>query len=408
MRTEVEFAGVVFKNPVIVASSPLTGTVRKLKALEAAGAAGFSTPVVRRQRAALSMHMRAYRVADRWGVFGGPGLTLGEAVDLVKAAKREVKGRIIANIKGEVDDPDGWVELAQAMEKAGADMLELGNLGPLYYQPFEVVHPRRYDPDLERDGRNVKAVVESVNIPVLCKMSLHVPDIVALAKVCAAKGADGLTATGELSGPVGVDIYHGGKGLFPGAVMNRVADQMGPWIKPLSLRCALVLSMSVDLPLAGCGGIMDWEDAIERMMVGATALQLCSTIYWNGTKAITRCLEGMERFMQEYGYDDFEEIVGLGKQYCVSPTEFFHEVKDLLAGVDEEKCTGCGICIEGLGDCFALHVEDGVARVDSSQCYGCALCQYFCPSKAISMRERPADIPLPGFWDYGPGAGRGT
>jgi len=401
MGTEVEFAGVAFKNPVIVASSPLTGTVRKLKALEDAGAAGFSIPIVEKERASLDMHMRVYRVGDRWGVFGGPGLILSEAIELVRAAKREVKGRIIANIRGELGDPDGWVELAQAMEKAGADMLELGNLGPLYHAPFEVMYAGRYEPDLVRDGRNVKAVVESVNIPVLCKMGVHVPDIMALAKVCAANGADGLTTTGVLRGLVGLDIYHGGTGLFPGAVLNGVAAQMGPWIKPLSMRCALVLSMSVDLPLAGCGGIMNWEDAVERMMVGATVIELCSAIYWNGTKAITRCVEGMERFMQEYGYEDFQEIIGLGKQYCVSPTEFFHEVKDLLAQVDEEKCTGCGMCVEGLGDCFALYIEDGVARVDPPQCYGCALCQYFCPSKAISMRERPADVPLPGFWDYG-------
>lgn len=402
MRTEIDFAGVLFRNPLIVASCPLTGTVSKLKALEEAGAAGFSIPIVERERAPLDMHMRAYRVGDRWGVFNAPGLNLSEAIDLVNCAKKEVKGRIIANIKGDLDDPDGWVELAQAMEKAGADMLELNNLGPLYYPPFELMYPERYDPDLERNGRNVKAVVESVDIPVICKMNMHVPDIVSLGKVCAASGADGLTTTGVLSGPVGVDIYHGGKGLFPGAKNNGVAAQMGPWIKPLSMRCLLALSMSVDLPLAGCGGIMTWEDAIERMMLGATVIQLCTTIYWNGMKAITRCLEGMEKFKQEYGYDGFQEIVGLGKQHCVSPSQFLDEVKDLLAEIDEDKCTGCGLCVEGLGDCFALHMENGVAQVDAAQCYGCALCQYFCPSEAISMRERPADTPLPGFWEYGP------
>ena len=402
MHTEIEFAGVVFENPVLIASCTLTGTLSKIKALEEAGAAGFSIPIVMKERASLDRHMRTYRVGDFWAVSGGPGFTLNEALDLVRAARKEVRGRIIANIKGRVDDPDSWVELALAMEKAGADILELNNLGPLYYPPFESLYPELYHPDLEQNGRNVKAVVESVDIPVICKMGVHVPDIMALGKVCAESGADGLTTTGVWSGPLGVDIRNGGKGLFPGATDHKAAAQMGAWMKPLSMRCALVLSLSVDLPLAGCGGIMNWEDAIERMMLGATAVQLCSTIYWNGMRSITQCVEGMERFLQEYGYDDFGEVVGLGKQYCVSPSEFFDGMKDLLAEIDEEKCTGCGICVEGLGDCFALDMEEGIARLDAAQCYGCALCQYFCPAEAISMTERPADIPVPAFWGYGP------
>lgn len=402
MHSEIEFAGVVFRNPVIVASSPLTGTLGKLKALEEAGAAGFAIPIVEKERASLDVHMRSYRVGDRWGVFNAPGFTLAEAVELITAAKRQLKGRIIANIKGELDDPDGWIELAEAMEKAGADMLELNNLGPLYYPPFELLYPERYDPDVERNVRNVEAVAGSVDIPVICKLGVHVPDIVSLAKACAASGADGLTTTGVLSGPVGVDIHHGGRGLFPGSATNAVAAQMGPWIKPLSMRCALALSMSVGLPLAGCGGIMNWEDAIERMMIGATVIQLCTTIYWNGIGAVTNCLQGMQDFMQEYGYDEFGDIVGIAKQHCAPPSEFLRELKDLLAQIDPEECTGCGVCVEGLGDCFALQMGNGVAQVDPAQCYGCALCQYFCPSGAISMCERPAGTPLPGFWEYGP------
>ncbi|MCL5264170.1 MAG: hypothetical protein M1343_03080, partial [Chloroflexi bacterium] len=122
----VTFAGLELKNPLIVASSELTNTVSKIKEAERWGASAVSTKLCFLQ---VPFYARPYHIVERGTALYSPSgqrLTVGEAQDLIRQAKRETSEiKIIANMMGPGDNLEGWARLAQMLEEAGADMLEL-------------------------------------------------------------------------------------------------------------------------------------------------------------------------------------------------------------------------------------------------------------------------------------------
>ena len=99
---------------------------------------------------------------------------------------------------------------------------------------------------------------------------------------------------------------------------------------------------------------------------------------------------GLNKFMAEQGYESIDEFKGtfLNK---VALTLSEIDVYDVVAGINAEKCTGCGLCTKpahcGL-EKRAIHLLDGIAVVDESQCIGCETCASICPTDAITMIPR--------------------
>jgi electron transport complex protein RnfB len=72
---------------------------------------------------------------------------------------------------------------------------------------------------------------------------------------------------------------------------------------------------------------------------------------------------------------------------AVAPSEF-------QAEVDEELCTGCGLCLDRC-QFNALSVVDGRCHVDERRCLGCGLCVMACKDEALRLVPRPADRVTP-------------
>ena len=66
----------------------------------------------------------------------------------------------------------------------------------------------------------------------------------------------------------------------------------------------------VNVPIIGIGGIMNWEDAIEYIMVGATAIQVGTANFVN-PNAMVEIVEGMKKFMVKQGIKSLDEIRGI-------------------------------------------------------------------------------------------------
>ena len=106
------------------------------------------------------------------------------------------------------------------------------------------------------------------NKPVIVKLSPNVTDIATIAKACESAGATALACINTLSG-MGVDL----KERRP-LLANILGGLSGPAIKPVALRCVWQVSRAVSIPVIGIGGIMDAEDVLEFILVGATAVQI--------------------------------------------------------------------------------------------------------------------------------------
>src|SRR3990172_908866 len=215
----VEFAGLRFKNPILIASCSLTGNPSKMLKLEAAGAAGLVSKMVTHATPPDNYPFQGVVAKGGWASYGDKRLNLEEGVALLKASKKELRIPIIANIMGRAAEEESWALTAKAMERAGADGVEL-NLSCPHVEGISGALP--HYPGLSigcspgYSAQVTAAVKAAVRVPVICKLTPEAPDLTAVALACREAGADGLSAINAVIGLPGVDIEKGGRPLFPG------------------------------------------------------------------------------------------------------------------------------------------------------------------------------------------------
>jgi dihydroorotate dehydrogenase (NAD+) catalytic subunit len=157
------------------------------------------------------------------------------------------------------------------------------------------------DPKLARDV--VKAVREKTTKHLMVKLSPNVTDIALMARVAEDAGADALSLINTITG-MAVDLSTRRPKLA-----NVTGGLSGPAIKPVALRMVWQAARAVKIPIVGVGGIMNAADALEFMMVGATAIQAGTANFVNpgSTMAI---IDGIQNWLQEEGLDDVKQLIG--------------------------------------------------------------------------------------------------
>lgn len=161
------------------------------------------------------------------------------------------------------------------------------------------------DPDMVYQV--VKAVKDQTNLPVIPKLSPNVTDIVAVAKAAQSAGADALSMINTLMG-MAVDI----KTRRP-VLGNIFGGLSGPAIKPVALRMVYQVHQSVDLPILAGGGIVSTDDALEFILVGATAVSIGTGIFVNPVLG-RDIVKGLALYMKDHGLRNLEGIRGAAVQ----------------------------------------------------------------------------------------------
>ena len=152
-------------------------------------------------------------------------------------------------------------------------------------------------------GRVVEAVVSSTTLPVIAKLTPDVTDIAVVARACQDAGADALCVANSFVG-MSIDV----NSRRPRT--NRpVAGLTGPAIKPLALRLVWETAKAVDIPVIGCGGIVDGRDAVEFILAGATAVQV-GTASFRDPFASIRVLEELIQYCRDNDVADVNDLVG--------------------------------------------------------------------------------------------------
>ena len=91
---------------------------------------------------------------------------------------------------------------------------------------------------------------------------------------------------------------------------NKTAGLSGPCVKPIAVRMTYEAASVVNIPVIGMGGIMTYEDAIEFIMAGASAIQV-GTANFIDYKSMENIIDGISNFMKEENIEDLEEIRGI-------------------------------------------------------------------------------------------------
>jgi len=155
----------------------------------------------------------------------------------------------------------------------------------------------------------------------------------------------------------------------------------GPALKPLALRCIYDVARNVPLPIFGVGGVSRGVDAIEMMMVGASAVQVCTAAILKGPTLFGKIASEMDAWLEDHGYRSVSEIKGLTLRRLEDRRL---RTSALPPSLDVEACTGCRLCeiscVYG-----AIHVVDKKAVLDTSLCTACGLCVTRCRPGALRL-----------------------
>lgn len=149
----------------------------------------------------------------------------------------------------------------------------------------------------------VKAVQHYVRQPLIVKLSPEVSDISEIAKAAVSGGADGLSLINTLKG-MKIDIRK-----RKAVLANKIGGYSGSGIMPVALRMVYEVCNSVDVPVIGMGGISTFEDALEFIMAGATAVTVGTANFYN-PYATVEIINGIQKYMKENQICSLDEIMG--------------------------------------------------------------------------------------------------
>lgn len=300
MNTKVTIAGVEFKNPIMTASGTFGSgmeygefvDLNKLGAVVTKGVAltpwtGNPTPRVCETQAGM---MNAIGLQN-------PGIDTFIERDLKFLSQYNTK--IIVNVCGK--SVEEYVGVVERLADTDVDMLEI-NVSCPNVKEGAIAFGQNADM-LYNVTKEIKSHAKQ---PIIMKLSPNVTDITEMAKAAEAAGSDAISLINTITA-MKIDIY---KRTF--ALANKTGGLSGPAIKPVAVRMVYQVANAVNIPIIGMGGVSNYEDVIEFMMAGATAVAIGAMNFHN-PYATEEAIHGIEHFMEKQGIDDINNIIGCVK-----------------------------------------------------------------------------------------------
>lgn len=150
----------------------------------------------------------------------------------------------------------------------------------------------------------VKAVRKRYNKTMIVKLSPNVTNIAEIAKACEAEGADSVSLINTIMGmAINIENRKPMLSITTGGLS-------GPAVKPVALRMVWQVAKAVKIPVVGLGGISNYSDAIEFLMVGATAIQVGTANFIDPAVTI-KIRDGINTWLDSHGCKSVQEIIGV-------------------------------------------------------------------------------------------------
>lgn len=300
MNLAVNIAGVTLKNPVTVASGTFGSgmeygefvDLNRLGAVTTKGVANVPWPGNATPRIAETCGgmMNAIGLQN-------PGLATFKERDLKFLADYDTK--IIVNVCGR--SKEDYIDAVEQLADTNADLLEI-NISCPNVKKGGIAFGQN-----PKMAEEITAAVKKVaKQPVIMKLSPNVTDITEMARAVEAGGADAVSLINTLTG-MKIDVE---RRTF--AVANKTGGLSGPAIKPVAVRMVYQVANAIKLPIIGMGGIRTAEDALEFLMVGASAVAVGTANFVN-PYATLEVIDGIVAYMERHGIADINELIGCVK-----------------------------------------------------------------------------------------------
>ncbi len=398
----ISLAGIKSPNPFWLASAPPTNTGYQVQRAFEAGWGGavwktLGDPIINTSSRFAAVHFNGQRVAG----FNNIELITDRPLEVnlreIEETKRRFPDRaLIASLMVE-PTREKWHEIVKRVEAIGVDGLELNFGCPHGMAERGMGAASGQQPDLVE--MQTMWVKEAARTPVIVKLTPNITDITATALAAVRGGADAISLINTINSLAGVDLdswntvpHVGGKGSHGG--------YCGPAVKPIALNMVAECARNpqINIPISGIGGISDWKDTAEFMLMGAANVQVCTAVMHHGFRIIEEMIDGLSNYLDSKGIESVTELTGqsVPRYSDWGQLDLNYAV---VAKINTEVCISCNKCHIACEDtahqCIdRLTDEQGKAylKVREVDCVGCNLCAIVCPVEgAIDMIEIPSE-----------------
>lgn len=382
----VNFAGIKSPNPFWLASAPPTNSgYQVMKAFDVGwGGAVWKTlgvPIVNVSSGYGGVNYRDSRLIGLNNIELITDRPLSDNLREIEEVKKYFPDHaVIASLM--VESKEQWHQIVKDVENAGADGIELNFGCPHGMCERGMGSAVGQEPDVLKII--VEWVMEVAKIPVIVKLTPNISDITEPAKAARTGGANAISLINTIQSLVGVDIDN----FVPYPIVDGKSTSggyCGPAVKPIALNmvknCAT--HPEINLPISGIGGIENWRDAVEHILLGAGTVQVCTAVMHYGFGIIREMIPGLENYMREKGFNTIDDMVGKAAKNVTNWENLNLEYK-IIAEIHDEKCIGCQLCYIACEDGAhqAIGLRENGSRVPfiiDENCVGCNLCSLVCP-----------------------------
>ena len=384
----VDLAGIRSPNPFWLASAPPTNSGYQVMRAFAAGWGGAVWKTVGLEP--------IVNVTSRFGGLDtGAYRMLGmNNIELISDRPLDVNLREIAECKAAYPDRaivaslmtectrESWHELVRAVETVAIDGVELNFGCP--HGMSERGQGAAVGQDPELVAQITRWVKEAAHVPVIVKLTPNVTDVRYTARAARSGGADAISLINTINSLIGVDLDT----WLPKPNVDGLASHggyCGPAVKPIALNMvgACARDTGVGIPISGIGGIADWKDAVEFMLMGSTNVQVCTTVMHHGFRIVSDMIEGLSNYLDGRGLSSVRELIGATVPRFVDWNDLNLDYA-VVARIDPASCINCNKCYIACEDaahqCIDRPADRSLAPVvDEEHCVGCNLCSMVCP-----------------------------
>lgn len=300
MDMRVKIAGVEWNNPVTVASGTFGSgeeysefvDLNRLGAVTTKGVANVPWPGNPTPRVA-EIHSGMMNAIG----LQNPGIDVFCKRDI--PFLRQYDTKIIVNVCGR--STEDYCEVVERLANEDVDMLEINISCPNVKEGGIA-----FGQNPKAAEEITRAVKKYAKQPVIMKLSPNVTSISEMAKAVEAGGADAISLINTLTG-MKIDIN---RKTF--ALANKTGGVSGPAIHPIAVRMVYEAANAVNVPIIGMGGIETAEDAIEMLLVGASAVSVGTANFYNPNVTM-EIVDGIASYMEQNHFASVQDMVGIVK-----------------------------------------------------------------------------------------------
>lgn len=295
---EVRVGSLGLRNPVLVASGIIGYGKEYERLVDLSAIGGIVTKTVTRHARTGNPPPRVAETPS--GMLNSIGIENPGLEGFLEAKVpilRELPCAVIVSVEGE--DIKEFCDLVAGVSRSGAaHAIEVNiscpNVGP---------HGLRYSTDAGMAREVMSAIRPLTTLPLIAKLTPNVTRIAEIALACEECGADAVSLVNTF---VGMAVDSSTRKPVLGTVVGGLS---GPAIKPLALAKVWEVAQAVDIPVIGMGGITRPADAIEFMLVGATAVQVGTALFAD-PKLPEACVSRYVSYLREMGAESVTELIG--------------------------------------------------------------------------------------------------